>query len=144
MSTEPRPLFVYGTLRALPLLAWALTGEATKVDQIFRPLRKGLVHGYRRCSLHRCDYPAAIHDPRSSVDGYLLAPLTASQRRKLDAFEGETYKITPVMVTILDENDQPTEDTTEADIYIWNQDLDAERLEDWLELYKGMELIGDD
>ncbi|KAK3935084.1 hypothetical protein QBC46DRAFT_298790 [Diplogelasinospora grovesii] len=158
MSSEPRPLFIYGTLCALPLLAWAMTGEITKIDEVRPLLRKAMVHGYKRCSLHGRDYPAAIQDTGSSVDGYLLAPQTTSQRRKLDDFEGETYKITQVMVTILDNDGQPTGDIVEADMYVWDQDLDTvsleapwdldtfvrERLEDWLDLFEGIELVGDD
>ncbi|KAL2021897.1 hypothetical protein VTK56DRAFT_6492 [Thermocarpiscus australiensis] len=158
MSSEPRPLFIYGTLCALPLLAWAMTGDATKVDEVRPLLRKAAVHGYKRCSLHGRDYPAAIRDTGSSVDGYLLTPKTTSQRRKLDDFEGETYKITPVTVTILDDDGQPTGDNIEADMYVWDRDSDAvsledswdldtfvrERLEDWLDLFEGIELVGDD
>ncbi|KAK3349184.1 hypothetical protein B0T25DRAFT_609825 [Lasiosphaeria hispida] len=156
--SEPHPLFIYGTLCALPLLAWAMTGEATKTDKIRPLLQKAIVHGYKQCSLHGRDYPATIKDTGSSVDGYLLAPRTNSQRRKLDDFKGEAYKPTRVTVTILSDNSEQTGNTIEADMYIWNQDLDAldlerpwdldtfirERLEDWLDLFKGMELVRDD
>ncbi|TFL00378.1 hypothetical protein BDV98DRAFT_650474 [Pterulicium gracile] len=110
MSENPRPLFVYGTLRALPLLAWALTGDFHKTDP-------ATVSGYTRSRLHHCDYPAVVPSSPSSseslVDGYLLRLETVSQRRKLDDFEGESLE--------------------------WSV---KERLEDWIEIFAGMELVG--
>lgn len=54
--------FIYGTLCALPLLAWALTGEASQVEAVKGQLRKAMVRGYRRYALHHRDFPAAIKD----------------------------------------------------------------------------------
>jgi gamma-glutamylcyclotransferase (GGCT)/AIG2-like uncharacterized protein YtfP len=156
MSTKPRPLFVYGTLCALPLLAWALTGEASRIGAITGLLRKGTVRGYKRCSLHHRDYPAAIKDENSSIDGYLLLLETPSQRRKLDDFEGEAYKVTPVVVS-LESDGKTAGEEMEADIYIWDGDMDdispepwdletfiKDRLDDWIDLFEGMELVGDE
>ncbi|KAK0708942.1 hypothetical protein B0T26DRAFT_652720 [Lasiosphaeria miniovina] len=155
MSTSPKPLFVYGTLRALPLLAWALTGEATQVDAIKGMLRKATVSGYKRCALHDCDYPAAIKDENSSIDRYVLLLETTSQRRKLDDFE-EVYKAMPVTASIIkDSEDDKEEETIEVDMYVWDGDMTkispepwelelfmADRLDDWLDLFDGMELVG--
>ncbi|KAK0651413.1 hypothetical protein B0T16DRAFT_403875 [Cercophora newfieldiana] len=154
MSTPPRPLFIYGTLRALPLLAWAITGDESQVDAISGMLRKGRVQGYKRCSVRHCDYPAAIKDDNCEIDGYLLLLETTSQRRKLDNFEGETYMVTPVAVSV--ENHEGGE-TIDADMYVWNRDNDAlssepwdlewfikERLEDWLDLFRDMELVDEE
>lgn len=159
MSTTPKPLFVYGTLRALPLLAWALTGEATQVDAIKGMLHKATVSGYKRCALHGCDYPAAVKDESSSIDGYVLLLETTSQRRKLDDFEGESYKVTPVTASIErseDDNDKE-EDTIEVDMYIWDGDMTQvstepwelerfirTRLHNWLDLFDRMEFVGSD
>ncbi|KAK4455650.1 hypothetical protein QBC34DRAFT_390531 [Podospora aff. communis PSN243] len=147
--TQPRPLFVYGTLRALPLLAWALAGEPSQVDTISSMIRNATVKGYKRCSVRHADYPAAIKDDEATVDGYLLILETASQRRKLDDFEGEAYKVTPVTVSL--EGGK----TVDADMYVWDGDMDAlssepwdlqvfirDRLEDWIDLFEGMELVG--
>lgn len=156
MADQPRPLFVYGTLCAMPLLAWALTGDASNAKSISSLARPARVYGYKRFSLHNRDYPAAIkHDPQSSVDGYLITLETASQRRKLDDFEGETYEPTPVAVEILGPGDEPCE-TLEADMYVWNGEADLvshepwnletfirERLEDWIDLFEGVELVGE-
>ncbi|KAH6616016.1 hypothetical protein B0J18DRAFT_493817 [Chaetomium sp. MPI-SDFR-AT-0129] len=157
MSTTPKSLFVYGTLCALLLLAWALTGEATQVDAIKGMLRKATVSGYKRCALHGCDYPAAIKDENSSINGYVVLLETTSQRRKLDDFEGEVYKVTPVTASIEPSEDDKDkeEETIEVDIYVWDGDMAqvspepwelerfiADRLEDWLDLFDGMELVG--
>jgi gamma-glutamylcyclotransferase (GGCT)/AIG2-like uncharacterized protein YtfP len=158
MSTTPTPVFLYGTLRALPLLAWALTGEASQVDAIKGMLRKATVSGYKRCALYGCDYPAAIKDENSSIDGYVLLPETASQRQKLDDFEGEVYKVTPVTASIIidSEDDNEEEETIEVDMHVWDGDMTkvsleepwelerfvTDRLEDWLDLFEGMELVG--
>ncbi|KAI0196951.1 AIG2-like protein [Astrocystis sublimbata] len=158
---KPRPLFIYGTLRALPLLAWALTGDAsTSVTRLIQP---AVIHGYARFSLKHRDYPAVIkHDAQSSVDGYLLTLETTSQRRKLDDFEGEAYKLESVAVTVLDADGTPSralsdDNVIEVDVYLWAGDSDEltdrpweletfekERLEDWLDLFEGMELVGED
>lgn len=153
----PRPLFIYGTLCARPLLAWAMTGSAENVDQVSRLLKPARVMGYKRVAVHHCDYPAVVKDDGSTVDGFVLQPQTASQRRKLDDFEGEAYK--PVTVTAHLQNitnDNP-ECTVDADMYLWDGDMDklsteswgleefiATRLEDWIDLFDGMELVGDD
>ncbi|PBK98908.1 AIG2-like protein [Armillaria gallica] len=149
-----RPLFLYGTLRAMPLLAWALTGDSRKTDVVAPLIKPALLEGYARFSLFGKDYPALIkHNETSIVDGLLLCPQNKSQRRKLDDFEGEAYTVTPVQVTVVGEEGQ----MVEADIYLWNGERDAvsadswdldtfikERLDDWIELFGGMQLVGDD
>ncbi|TGJ84405.1 hypothetical protein E0Z10_g4372 [Xylaria hypoxylon] len=157
-ESNPRPLFIYGTLRALPLLARALTGDASNISAVSKLVQPATIYGYARFSVQHCDYPAVIkHEPQSSVDGYLLILETASQRNKLDDFEGEAYKREPVAVTVFDadgKNEKPKE-IVEADVYLWAGDADAltaspweleyferERLRDWLDLFEGMELIG--
>lgn len=154
---RPRPLFIYGTLRAKPLLAWALTGDSSNTSQINHMLKPARVEKYQRFAVKQSDYPAVIasSDEADFVDGYLLQTDTLSQRKKLDDFEGEIYKITSVVVKIVGDDSQPTGETIEADMYLWDEnrdllsseawDLDTfinERLEDWLDLFAGLELIG--
>ncbi|KAJ6614571.1 hypothetical protein B0H10DRAFT_2221139 [Mycena sp. CBHHK59/15] len=100
------------------------------------------------------DYPALIkHDETSIVDGLLLCPCDKSQRKKVDDFEGEAFIVTPVQVAIVGEEGE----MVDADIYLWNGETDAvatdrweldtfiwERLDDWIDLFAGMELVGDD
>ncbi|KAK0440968.1 uncharacterized protein EV420DRAFT_1621032 [Desarmillaria tabescens] len=137
----PRPLFLYGTLRAIPLLAWALTGDSRKTDVVTPLVKPAELKGYARFSLFGKDYPALIKHNETS---------DKSQRRKLDDFEGEAYIVTPVQVSVEGQ-------MVDADIYLWNGEPDAvstdcwdldtfirERLDDWIELFAGMELVGDD
>ncbi|KAI1770062.1 AIG2-like protein [Hypoxylon cercidicola] len=156
-ASNPRPLFIYGTLRALPLLAWALTGDKSNIPTVTRLIQPAKVYGYARFSLQNLDYPAVTkHEPSSSVDGYLLMPETTSQRKKLDDFEGEAYEVVPVDVTVFDSDQEPRKETVEADLYVWAgdpnaltmnpwelEDFERERLEDWLDLFEGMELVGE-
>jgi hypothetical protein len=69
-SITPRPLFVYCTLRALPLLAWALTRDASNTNPVSKLACPAKVYGYTRFSLHRCDYPAVLREESGEVDGY--------------------------------------------------------------------------
>lgn len=156
---EPRRLFIYGTLCAKPLLAWALTGDASNIDAISRLALPARVSGFARYAVKNCDYPAVVkhNDPHSAVDGYLLHFETASQRKKLDNFEGELYKNTIVTARLLDNSGKEYGEAIEADMYLWDGDMDAlspqpwelstfvaERLEDWIDLFAGMELVGDE
>lgn len=157
MATILRPVFIYGTLCAKPLLAWALTGDATKTEEISALLRPAKVENIARYALHGLYYPAAIREPGSYIDGYLLQPKTCSQRKKLDDFEGEVYQTETVQARLLSDGSGNAESLIEADIYLWNGDKDLvsdkswdldwfvrERLEDWIGLFEGMELLGDD
>ncbi|RSL92273.1 hypothetical protein CDV31_015229 [Fusarium ambrosium] len=152
-QSTTRPLFVYGTLRALPLLAWALTSDASNTSSVARLTRPAKVHGYTRYALKNRDYPAVIKhtDETSTVDGYLLMLQTTSQRKKLDDFEGETYKVTAVAAELEDGS------IVDADMYVWDGDMEdvstepweldtfvKERLEDWIDLFDGMEMVGED
>jgi hypothetical protein len=136
------------------LLAWALTGDSRKTNVVAPLVKPAELKGYARFSLLGKDYPALIkHNETSIADGLLLCPQDKSQRKKLDDFEGEAYMVTPVQVTVVGEEGQ----MVEAVIYLWNSECDAvsvdhwdletfiwERLDDWIELFAGMELVGDD
>ncbi|KAF5716671.1 hypothetical protein FGLOB1_2477 [Fusarium globosum] len=150
-SSKPRPLFIYGTLRARPLLAWALTGDVANTEPISALARPAKVHGYARYTVRSRDYPAVIKKDGHEVDGDLLILETKSVRKKLDDFEGEMYTPTSVDAVLEDGS------VVEADMYVWAGDQDAlsdepwelntfvkERLEDWLDLFEGMEMIGED
>ncbi|KAF5677573.1 hypothetical protein FHETE_1624 [Fusarium heterosporum] len=149
-TNTPRPLFVYGTLQALPLLAWALTRDAANIDIVAKLARPAKVKGYARYAVHHGDYPASIKKTDHEVKGLLLVLETKSQRKKLDDFEGEVYLPTAVAVTLEDGT------TADADMYVWNGDAEAltteewkledfvkDRLEDWIDFFAGMEMVGD-
>ena len=68
----------------------------------------------------------------------------------LDNFEGEAYCVTPVLASVIERGEQ-----VDADMYIWNGeqedvskehwDLETfirERLDDWLEMFAVMQLVG--
>ncbi|KAI0349994.1 hypothetical protein OH77DRAFT_1150420 [Trametes cingulata] len=141
-SKAPRPLFSYGTPRALPLLAWAITGDCkqtTLVATLVQPAR------VRICP---------VISPRQRLSG-------RCQRVKLDDLEVETYKPTPVVVEVLKsgpglDSEKEVVEVVDADIYLWDGEHDAlsgedwdlatvvrERLNEWLDLFGGMELVGD-
>ncbi|KAF8124784.1 hypothetical protein EV363DRAFT_1454343 [Boletus edulis] len=107
----------------------ASTCDATKTDVVRAITRKAHVTGYARYTVLGKDYPA-----------------------------GEAYKMEPVTVTVMTTDDQGGDDDTErveADMYLWDGDpedisqegwdlvtFERERLDDWLELFGGMELVG--
>ncbi|QLI70531.1 uncharacterized protein G6M90_00g074820 [Metarhizium brunneum] len=152
---QPTPLFVYGTLCAKELLAWAITGDSSNVhcvDSLIRPAR---VYGFARYRLQGRDYPAATIQKDSHIDGYLITFQNMSQRRKLDDFEGEIYKPVSTKVHILDQDGKTSGEELLADIYLWDGPAESltqeswelqvfidENLEDWLDLFQGMELTG--
>ncbi|RGP74162.1 hypothetical protein FSPOR_1857 [Fusarium sporotrichioides] len=153
MATVPpsRPVFIYGTLRALPLLAWVLTGDDSNTSAVAKLVRPAKVDGYARFALHGKYYPGAVKHESAGLDGLLLRLETKSQRQKVHNFEGEIYKAEPVRVTLEDGT------TVDADIYVWNGDAEAvsdkpwelqnfinEDLQGCLDIYEGIELVGDD
>ncbi|CAL1703204.1 unnamed protein product [Somion occarium] len=150
---SPQPLFLYGTLLAPPLLAWLLTGNRANTNLVASITKPARLYGYSRTSLHGYDYPALVPASNATdfVDGLLLRPQTLSQRQKVDNFEGETYKLTTVTVNVSDES------VVEAGAYVYCGDHDRvadepwdpstfvkERLEDWLDIFDGMEVLDDE
>lgn len=139
----------------MPLLAWALTGDDSRIAQVECLAQKATVHGYARYSLHHRDFPGVIRKEDNSVDGYLLT-LNTDQRKKLDNFEGEAeYEAVAVTVTVFEDDDSIK--TVDADMYLWIGDAELltgdpwdlqtfinERLEDWIDLFSFTELVGDD
>ncbi|KAK0207668.1 hypothetical protein IW262DRAFT_1302551 [Armillaria fumosa] len=118
----------------MPLLAWTLTGDSHKAQVSASLVTSTLLKGY--CAL----LSARLH----------LWPQNKSYRRWLDEFEGEAYTVTPVQVAVVGKEDQ----MVEADIYLWNSERDAlsfdswnldalikVRLDDWIDLFGGMELV---
>jgi hypothetical protein len=138
----------------MSLLAWVLTGDSRKIDVVAPLVQPAVLEGYACFSVVGKDYPALIqYNKTSIVDGLLLYPQVKSQRRKIDDFEGEPYLVAPVQVAVVGDEGQ----IVDADVYLWNGghdevsaehwDLDTfirERLDDWIELFAGMELVGED
>ena len=137
------------------LLAWALMGDSHKTAVVAPLITPAELHSCQcaRFSLLGKDYPALIkHEDTSIVNSLLLCPQDKSQQQKLDDFDGEVYTVILAQVTVVREQGQ-----VDAGIYLWNGDHDAvsmdhwdlgtfiqERLDDWIELFAGMELVGMD
>jgi gamma-glutamylcyclotransferase (GGCT)/AIG2-like uncharacterized protein YtfP len=143
------PIFVYGTLMAAPLLAWVLTGSSENAASILSRRKRAHICGFSRHPVRGSDYPALVRTENSVVDGFLVFPKNQAEWNKLDNFEGETYDRT--LVNAVGEDGMGLE----AYVYLWAGPQDAlhvgcwdfvhferERLDDWLALFDGMEMIG--
>jgi gamma-glutamylcyclotransferase (GGCT)/AIG2-like uncharacterized protein YtfP len=142
---EMLPVFLYGTLMSCKLRSLILTGDQDDLNALPRP---AVLQGYRRRVVEGKDYPALLPGEKNDcVHGLLFVPRNSDDRRKLDNFEGEAYLATTVEVQCSDE-------IVEATAYVWGGDKDAvsddpwdleeferDRLEDWLDLFEGMEFI---
>ena len=145
-------LVIWDTTRKAAAGQWALTGDSRRADLLAPLLKPAKLKGYARFSMIGKDYPALVkHDEMATTDGLLLFPQDKSQRRKLDDFEGEAYTVAQVQVTVIGEAQM-----VDADTYLWNGERDAvsvepwdldtfirESLDNWIELFAGMELVGD-
>ena len=132
------------------LLAWLLTGSKTESEMIIQRRKKAILRGYIRRAIHSVDYPALVktHKPEDSVDGFLFYPRDMNDIRRLDNFEGEPYRREKVVVSVGDK-------LVDAYAYIWHgererleerrqwsfEEFVEDRLEEWLELWEGMEFI---
>ncbi|KAF8899518.1 hypothetical protein CPB84DRAFT_1143792 [Gymnopilus junonius] len=149
-NMTPRPLFLYGTLRALPLLAWAITGDPKNVDHVRSLTHPSLLRGFFRTSIAGKDFPALIRRRSYLIDGLLLRPQTDLQRRKIHEFMGRSYKVVRGSAFIEMEGVKVKVD---ADVYLWMGEpellylpwdlevFEREKLEGWLEIYSKMRLI---
>ncbi|KPA22473.1 ADP-ribose pyrophosphatase [Shimia sp. SK013] len=99
-------LFVYGTLRHVPLLAVVLGREADAIDMSQARLSGHLVHGVRGE-----DFPFLAKGD-GNADGLLLRGLSETDVARLDFYEGGyDYALIPLQVT----SDQGIED---AQVYV--------------------------
>ncbi|KPM39768.1 hypothetical protein AK830_g6776 [Neonectria ditissima] len=161
MSSErgTGPLFICGPLCSPPLLAWILTGDTSKADEISKLMKPVRLYGYEQYTVKLADHPALIkvQDPLSSVDGFLLENETTSQRQKLNDFEGEMFQSLVTSVHLLGESGEVLDETAEAEIYLWAgkrdclsyepwsyDDFVKERLHDWIALFERVSLGGCD
>lgn len=149
---EPQGIFVYGTLMAESLLSWLLTGSSQNHSAILSLRQPAILKNYRRVPVKHGDYPAVIKSSISDqVDGFLVIPTSASQWKKMDDFEGEIYRRECVEVYLTQSNT-----TVAANVYVWADELEKleenkewdfsyfekNRLQDWLDLFDGMEMVG--
>lgn len=152
MTSEPQGIFVYGTLMAEALLSWLLTGSSENQSAILSLRQPAILKTYRRVPVKHGDYPAIIKGSTSDqVDGFLVFPASAIQWKKMDDFEWEIYRRECVQVYLTQSNT-----TVAADVYLWADEMgnleedkewsfsyfEKNRLEDWLDLFDGMEMVG--
>ncbi|KAI1316478.1 hypothetical protein F5Y16DRAFT_393130 [Xylariaceae sp. FL0255] len=160
---RPRSVFIPGTLRALPLLAWALTGDSSRVDYVMDLTQPAILYGYERYGVKDQDYPAVVKSDRadSCVDGLLLEPETTAQRKRLDIFEGivegGNYKIAEATVNVVKTSHplplHANNPAAHCDLYLWAREsaeltntvwdyelFKKKKLPSWLAIYEGMQL----
>lgn len=142
---------------AAELLAWVLTGDAKNAYRVREKYIPATLQGYKRVPVRGGDYPALIHTRNASdtVQGYLVYPESEDEWRKLDNFEGEVYERVEVEVEVLNSSHGGDQSNSQAFAYVWvggmdglvvDQDWDFDffrnnRLEDWLDLFDGVELV---
>ena len=143
---QTRPVFLYGTLMAAPLLALVLTGNRKNKDVIV-PLRNPSTLSQGEC-LGK-DYPALVKGAQHDlVEGMIFYPRNMDDRRKLNNFEGEQYA-REIAKVVSESGDQ-----VEASTYVWSgekaevteadwdfKEFESSRLSDWLDLFDGIEFI---
>lgn len=152
-EAEPQGIFVYGTLMAEEFLSWVLTGSSENYKSILALRQRAILRRHRRVAVNHADYPALIQGSEfDKVEGFLVIPANKSQWKKLDDFEGESYRRQCVQVEL-----SHSTVTVPAFVYVWQDALDnilpyqdwsyeffrEHRLEDWLDLFDGMEMVGD-
>ncbi|QPC73069.1 hypothetical protein HYE68_003821 [Fusarium pseudograminearum] len=99
MDQDTYPFFAYGTLRALPLLSYILTGDSNNTHIVTRIIVLSRVHGYSRWGIRNNNSAAAVKDPHGSMDGLLLY-LSKAQRERLESLRGPLFETTHVMVIL--------------------------------------------
>jgi gamma-glutamylcyclotransferase (GGCT)/AIG2-like uncharacterized protein YtfP len=86
--------FFYGTLMDRDVLT-AVIGRVPPAHR-WRPAR---LAGYRRVYRARASYPVLVEAPGQAVDGILAGGLGRREAAKLDAFEGDDYRLIERTVT---------------------------------------------
>jgi len=89
-----KSLFVYGTLM-FPEIQRKIIGRCPKKQ-------RATLHGYARYKIKDANYPAAIPEPESVIQGYVLFELTDEELKRIDQYEGAEYKRIPVSVSLED------------------------------------------
>ncbi|KAK4166049.1 hypothetical protein QBC43DRAFT_25979 [Cladorrhinum sp. PSN259] len=110
-------------LCALLVLALVLMGDASKESEVSLLVQQGTVCGYRRFWVHSSDFPTAKkrNDRMGFLDGYIISPLTQTQRRKLDNYE-EARDIEETIIWFNEVEGYMTR--VLADIWVWEKEED--------------------
>lgn len=87
------PLFFFGTLMDAEVLGLVIGRRVGEGD-----LEPARLAGFRRVQAMGASYPVLVPDPAGLVEGRLFRGATAAERARLDAYEGEAYRLGPVTV----------------------------------------------
>ncbi|KAF3806018.1 hypothetical protein GCG54_00004342 [Colletotrichum gloeosporioides] len=140
METSSMPVFIYGPLCAKPLPAWVLIGDATLVDEISQLIQTAIVKYFVLHKLNNCNCPAPVKKHGASINGYVVRSMTQSQRRNLESFDDETYRVKDVQAVLTAPakswkrrftRKSPSEELWDLEWFI------EERLEDWIAALEG-------
>ncbi|MFV0590483.1 MAG: gamma-glutamylcyclotransferase family protein [Draconibacterium sp.] len=102
-------VFVYGSLLFTEIVQ-ALTGTNFTT-------KEGVLHGFKRCTIHGADYPALVHCKETSVKGKVLQNVDSRSLEILKFYEGDEYECIPASVLI--ENK-----TMDALVFVWKGNAD--------------------
>jgi gamma-glutamylcyclotransferase (GGCT)/AIG2-like uncharacterized protein YtfP len=123
---QTRPLFLYGTLMAAPLLALLLTGNRENEDVIVPLWKKAILQQYCRGRVLGRDYPALVKGAEHDcVKGIIFYPRNMDDRRKLNNFEGEQYT-REIVKAVFESGEQ-----VEAFTYVWSGEKAEVTETDW-------------
>ncbi len=85
LSTDPAPLFVYGSLLFDDVVRILINRDPHRTP--------ATVHGWRAAALPGRVYPALIAEPEATASGHLLDDLTVEEWQTLDTFEADFYTL---------------------------------------------------
>ena len=109
-------LFVYGTL--------LFAGVVKKVTGKTFQTTPATLHGYRRCRLVGCDYPAISEDENTKTEGALLFDVDEDSMKKIELFEGDEYEKKKVNVF-------SNSETYEAIVFVWKSNSNFLTQNEW-------------
>ena len=82
-----QPLFLFGTLMDLDVLAWLLERPIDLAD-----LCPALLRGFRRTGVVGASYPMLVSDATGVVEGRLMRRATARDIARINHYESEEYR----------------------------------------------------
>ena len=123
------PFFFFGTLMDRDLLE-RVAGQPVSARQI----EPAAIAGYRRTGVIGRAYPILVRSTGSRTAGIVVHGLDGRAARRLDAYEGSNYRLTPVTVT------QANGRAIEAVVYLFRDERKSDRrlwrLADWQRRWK--------
>lgn len=132
-----------------PLPAWLIAGTSSQNKLVEERRVKGYLEGYVRRAVLGVDFPAITKgDEDDKVKGFIFYPRNGDDLHRIDVFEGDLYR--EEKVTVVTSGHVPVEATCTFGTVTkkglgdtdWSfEEYESTRLEDWLDLMEGMEII---